>query len=694
MGQLNEPLWLRVTVLGSVLCFAAFGAVGLLLADLGQFKPQFWLVFGLVAFVGLALLLRPLARAEGMATEASKAGAMGAIVISLASMYWNGVNAAKHVQIERDGTQYLNAGKWIAAHGTLDVRPYVAPFTRTAPFLAASTGMNPRGSHLEFSVSHVLPAILAEANDVGGNRLMFLSVPILGGISLLVFYLLAARLLRHPFAALAATATLAFTMPQIMFSRDGTVEIPTQVLLFSALWLLCDRRTLRNLGTGFGLGILLGLLAAIHGDGPVFLLGLPPIFAVLWLRSKHVDRRALRVGIVGCSTGIAIGLALAGFDLFRWNRSYLSMLDANLERVAGAGALIVIASIGAARVHRRRPQVVATLRSRRTTASNVAFALVIAFGFGAWFVRPLVQKSHGEHNTTVALVQRLNQMPIDGTRRYAELSVRWISWYIGPITLILGIVGAALLARLFVQGTLRAQPATTALILAPPALVYVLYPSTTPDHVWAARRFLPAVLPGLILLAFALLCAVARDRDRAFLAERRFGVVVLAVMAAAYPLYTIRDVSQMTEQRGLFAVITDACTKLGRRSAVVILPELKAPASSVYRADPQTLRSFCDVPVVVMLGAPQPAELQLLATQWRAKGRALMLVSEYPQTILRVFPSVPVRPTLVGQEPHLLERTLLRRPSRYTLDGLHRTAATQLMIAAVPAVPRAPAPAE
>jgi hypothetical protein len=387
-------------------------------------------------------------------------------------------------------------------------------------------------------------------------------------------------------------------------------------------------------------------------------------------------------------------LALAGFDLFRWNRSYLSMLDANLERVAGAGALIVIASIAAARVHRRRPQLVATLRSRRTTASNVAFALVIAFGFGAWFVRPLVQKGHGEPNTTVALVQRLNQMPIDGTRRYAELSVRWISWYIGPITLILGIVGAALLARLFVRGTLRVQPATTALILAPPALVYVLYPSTTPDHVWAARRFLPAVFPGLILLAFALLCAVARDRDRPFLAERRFGVVVLAVMAAAYPLYTIREVSQMTEQRGLFPVITDVCTKLGRKSAVVILPELKAPASSVSLADPQTLRSFCDVPVVVMLGAPQPAELQLLATQWRAKGRALMLVSEYPRTILRVFPSVPVRPTLVGQEPHLLERTLLRRPSRYTLDGLHRTAATQLMNAAVPVVPRAPAPAE
>jgi hypothetical protein len=250
-----------------------------------------------------------------------------------------------------------------------------------------------------------------------------------------------------------------------------------------------------------------------------------------------------------------------------------------------------------------------------------------------------------------------------------------------------------MLARLFVRGTLRAQPASTALILAPPALVYILFPSVAPDQVWAARRFLPAVFPGLILVAFALLCAVARDRDRPFLAERRFAVVTLAVLAAAYPLYTIHDVSQMTEQRSLFPVITDTCAKLGPKSAAVILAELRPPRSIVYLSDPQTLRSFCDVPVVVMFGKPQPAKLRALAAQWRAKGRALMLVSEYPRTILRVFPTAVVKPTIVGQEVHLLEPTLLRRPSRYTLDRFHTTAATQLMIAAVPVAPLAPGPA-
>ena len=67
-GRLNEPFWARVIVLASVLAMAAFGAVGLLLADLGLFEPVLWFGLGLVAFIGLGWLARPLAHAEGRAS--------------------------------------------------------------------------------------------------------------------------------------------------------------------------------------------------------------------------------------------------------------------------------------------------------------------------------------------------------------------------------------------------------------------------------------------------------------------------------------------------------------------------------------------------------------------------------------------------------------------------------------------------
>ncbi len=638
MGQLNEPLWVRVVALGSVLAFAAFGAVGLVLADIGLFRPALWIALGALAFIGLALLTRPLARSEGNATEASKVGAIGAVVISLITTIWNGQNAAKHVQLNRGGVSYLDAGKWIAEHGTLDVHPYVGPFTKTAPFVASSTGMTPRGSHLEFDVSHMFSATLAEAQHLGGDRWMFLAVPVLGGISLLVFYLVAARLLRHPFAALAATATLALTMPQVSFSRDSTADIPLQLLLFSAIWMLFDRRTLRSAGTGFGAGLLLGLLVAVRADGVVFLLGVPILFAVVWLRAKHADRRLLTEGMIGCGEGIGVGLLIAGTDLWLRDREYLATLQPNLIRVAILGTFITIASIFVVRRHRRRPELVERLRNRRETAAKIACGAVVVLGIGAWFVRPLLQKARGGFDATVALVQRLDHLKIEPTRRYSELSVQWISWYLGPLTLLLGIAGVAALTYLFVRGRLRIQPATIALILGPPALLSLWWPSTTPDQVWAARRLLPAVLPGVILAAFGLLCVVARNRERPALAERRFAVVVLAVAAVLVPLNTIRNVPQMTEQRGLMPVITDACRKIGPKGAVVMLAEVTRPQSAAYRSDPQTLRSFCKVPVLVMLGRSNAPNLLTLATQWRAQGRRLVLVSEFPQTILREFP--------------------------------------------------------
>jgi hypothetical protein len=81
-------------------------------------------------------------------------------------------------------------------------------------------------------------------------------------------------------------------MPQVAFSRDSTTEVSMQVLLFSAIWLLCDRRTLQYRGTAFTAGLFVGLLQAIHVDGLAVIMGLPFVALVYWLLPNRYFRQA------------------------------------------------------------------------------------------------------------------------------------------------------------------------------------------------------------------------------------------------------------------------------------------------------------------------------------------------------------------------------------------------------------------
>ena len=402
MRDVGEPQWVRRIALGAALALAAFGGIGLLLADLGVYSLLLTLVLGLPAFVVLFRWARPVLQPEddaGALSLTERNSAIAAVVLSAVSAMWNGANASEHVQINRDGGLYLNAGKWIAGHGTLNVQPFVGPFARTAGLVATSSGMKQQGTHLEFEISHMLPAFLAEAQNIGGNRLMFLTVPILGGAALLAFYLLACRLLQQPVAALGATATLALLMPQVSFSRDSTTEIPIQMLLFTSLWMLCDRRTLRKPHSAFVAGLLLGLVQAMHVDGLAFLVGLPAVFADHLAAHEpgrpRSSRRRLRLGEQRsgdrsrcsprstCSAGTA-----------RTCRSSRG----NVERLAAVEIVAIAAAIGFV-VLVRRTRLFDVIQRERGRVAYGAGALVLIVGFGAWFIRPMVQHVHAAAST-------------------------------------------------------------------------------------------------------------------------------------------------------------------------------------------------------------------------------------------------------------------------------------------------------
>ena len=153
--------------------------------------------------------------------------------------------------------------------------------------------------------------------------------------------------------------------------------------------------------------------------------------------------------------------------------------------------------------------------------------VIAVAALAAFAVRPYIQTVRGVPNLHVyhyiALLQRLQRLPVDPTRTYAEDSLYWVIWYIGLPTVLLGGVRpgparAPVLSALLtwedpvgawreLGGAARHLPAGSGAILWNPAIV--------PDQPWASRRLVVLVLPGLILCALwaaAWLTGHARDR--------------------------------------------------------------------------------------------------------------------------------------------------------------------------------------
>jgi hypothetical protein len=682
----TEPRWLRVVVLAAALLLTSFGGIGLLLADLGIYRWWLALILAVPTLLTLFALVNPVLRVGGEVadrdtTTLERVCARIALAIAALSVLWNGLNASQHAQINRDGGLFLNAGKWISSHGTLNVEPFAGPFAQSNAIVVTSSHMKLEGSHLEFDLPHFLSAVLAQAHSYGGTRLMFLTVPLISGFALLAFYMLASRVTGHPIAALGAMTTLAFLMPQGWFSRDSTAEIPIQLLLFAAVWLLCDPRTLRGRGSAFTVGLLLGIVPALQTVGLVLLAGLPVVFALLWVHTRRRDRDALRRGFRYAAVGIATGLLLAAFDMFRWNRSWWSEIDDTVFRIVVVELLVAAIALGLV-VLVRRPRVFAMVKELRPNGAIVAGILVAVLGFAAWIIRPNVETTHGGRNEIVANLQRLFQVTVDPTRRYAELTMRWVSWYLGPMTLLLAIIAAALLAVVLVRGEARLPVQVATVMLVPATLLFLWRPGVTPDQVWAAGRFLPAVFPAMILLTFGVLYHFAVGSGSEFASQRYSIAIVIGTVAVAFPFVTIRDVSRMTEQRGLFYAITRTCDTLPSDSAAVVVPEV---TSFAYLTIPQTLRGFCNVPVAVMKNPVDPNAVRELADAWRQEGKQLYVVTEYAQTIRQIFPRARVRSSPRKRNPYRLEQTLTRRPSEYRPESF------QLSTALVP-IPGEPVP--
>jgi hypothetical protein len=657
---------------------ASFGSVGLVLADLGAYRPLLAFPLGLVLWLVLLRLLRPVMRAPARTDRAGHLAGAGAVVLAVSVGTWNALHASEHVLTDRDPAIYNNAARWIARHGNLEFSARLGPFA-VPPFDVSAPGLSPVKNQkaLQFQFSHLLPSLLAEARGVGGDRFMFMLPAILGAIALLAFFVVASRVLHNPAAALGATACLAFVMPEVYFSRDAYSEIPMQVLFFTALWLLCDESIFRRRGPAFVAGFCLGLLQAVRLDALSIVVAIPIVCAAAWIQRGRRNRREMVFAIAAAAGGVGLGLAIGFADLRFRSHPYLDALRGNVKSLA---ELTVLAGVGSlalmilAPTLARLAQTLVTA-SRRMLVANAAAVLAIVVSLGAWLVRPALTTLPKVPDQTSALLAAGSTGPV---RPYVARSVVWLGWYLGPITLVLAIIAAALLVRALVL-RIHWEWFVASALLAPEVFLYLYRPNAHPDQVWVTRRLLVCVFPAAALLAFGLIVVIAsRARRLGTPNARRLGqavAVALGLVAVLYPMYTIVHVRNMSEQHDFLPVVQDACKLMGPHAALVVVPER---TSAAHLTVPVPVHTWCGIPAAQYRGAVDRATLEHAAAVWKAQGRELFIGAEDPNTIRAWFPSTHPAVTEQVTNARQLGRPLSHRPDSYLTERF------QLAVAPVP----------
>jgi len=604
-------------------------------------------------------------------------GLLATVVIVAGLTAWQVAQASQALIVVRDPGTYLQTGYWIAQHGSLPIPESLTAFGGAHPGLNfGTTGFLTTGSGIYPAVTPGLPLVLAGAFWVHGTTAAIAAGAILGGLAVLSFAGLVARLVGPQWAP-AGALVLGISMPQQYISRTTLSETALQITLFGGLCLLADSLGLRAARPAAGLAVVANpaepsearwvrflsaerVLAALAGLSLGFGLvlsldALPYLLAVIPFGCALIMGH--RPQAAPFPLGILVGAGYGLLGSFLLDRTFLDAVgkSAGLAGVVAAwliaGSVVVIYLARVGWIRRMVPRALAARPLRWLPAVGAFVVLAALIGL---FVRPYVQRMHGHPSLAdynfIAALQREQGLPVDPTRTYAEQTLYWLIWYIGLPTVLLGAFGVALVLRRSL-GTLltwrdptsvwRMWALPTALICAGTAAM-LWAPDIVPDQPWASRRLVVLALPGLILCALwaaSWLGRRARDRGARALTAGVAGLFCVAAMLVPTVATTfglgvthsgsgggLRVVTQegMALKRigaGQSAAISGLCARIPRNASVVIVDW---PTATEFA---QVVRGMCGVPTAWMSRQPAAAVQTVTASIAQAGRQPVLLAA-------------------------------------------------------------------
>jgi hypothetical protein len=652
----SAPVWFQYLIVAGGCGVLGFGGIGLLLAVAGHFSVPLALAVGGGATVAGIVVGRPRRIGLTAPSAGTTLPAVAMCAVAGAIAFWNSVFIGHHVVVNNDPGVYAATGRWLADHNSLIVDAG-APWSHTGLNLNfQSAGIyGGRGGTVEFQFVHLSPTLLAEAYRIGGAGFMFRIPALLGALGLGAIYMVGCRLISRPWVVVAAVTALGISLPELSVTRDTFSEPSTQVLLWLGIWLLMRTYEERRVPLAFLAGFAVGGTLMTHIDAVVYLVPLPLLGALFWLTAKSSsERRSLLRLFAATLIGLVPPAVLGTFDVQRRAGRYYSDLRPQVVSLYHSLALATAVAVVILIVWPTIRPLRHWLTSRRGAIAVVAGWIVAAGLLLAWSLRPAGPKAFGANNPITAGLQKADNLPIQPGRTYAELSVRWMEWYLGPVALALAIAGLCFLTvRVISRGSSRYL--VYLVMTGPVTAIYLWNPAITPYQIWALRRFVPAALPLLVLAAAVMLDVAVTfcvSRFGASAWPRRALVIGMSGLIA-FPLGATMPVRSFQPQNDDLGLIDTTCRTIGPHAAVLFSPRDFDAVELM-----QTMRSWCNVPAGELRSALTQTQLATTVAGLRTEGRTLWVMAASAKAITS---SVP------GAAPHLLGFALNDREIQGTL---------------------------
>lgn len=675
-------------VVAAALWIVLLGFLGAVFAWLGAWIPVVGWTTAAVSAALAVRLSRSLPRPVGRGLGPLPAGLL--VLGVLAITVWTGVTHSEQILPRRDSASYLQATIYLAETGARPVD--VGAEAIGGPETLAEDGLTLEapafyeiGSPDDPQVQPQFMPGPAVAYSLpwwaGGATATFWAPAIAGGLALLAVGLLVARTVGAAAAAPAALLVGA-CFPWLHTARSTYSEPLAALTLgagFLALTLLVAAAEDRKDPTAavrrgealhraaFVAGALIGGTSIVRIDALRETMLVIPVAALLLARGRSWATPLLTGAVV---TTLA-GFAVAGVMSWR----YLGEIGSSLVPLVG---LVLLMSIASWWLLRRA-------RAGWSMPEGVTGRLPNALGWGVLVVgillmlRPIVMTTRQDPSDPgamyVARMQAELGLPIDGGRTYAEHSVDWLSWWVGPAALVIALLALAVLTRTL--GTWWAKggrvPAWGAalFITTGSTLLTLVRPGITPDHPWADRRLLVALPLALVLAIAGAFWAGRRARGR--WGSSAAGAVLVALLAAtAVPtaLATWPHRSERVEHGSLAAAHT-YCSSLERGDVVLAVDDWAVNHWT------QVTRGMCGVPAIATTGRLRDDPKRVLAAAQRldervsARGGRVLLVAHREPETLQDLGATNVRTvvqTTVMEDPHVLtDRPDALSPLRLTV---------------------------